>query len=532
MPTVSVVIATHNRPELLKKALDSVYAQTFTNYEVIVVDDGDSPQAQKVVEAFLGKGNIRYIETKKNTGGAATRNVGIRNAVGRFIAFLDDDDAWVPKKLEKQIPLFAEDEKIGFVFSAVNNVYEDHVHVTTVDPLIRDYRTISLIRFNGFLTSGLVVRKDVFDVVGLFDETLPSHQEADLVLRIAQVYNGAGVNEALVNMCFSNNGDHIGGNVDRRIKGREMVLEKHAPLIKSHPDLLSRHYFWLALQYRMKGDFYQYTKHCMDSVRLRMRINVLGHLCYGFARMLFSNAKQFLLKTVFRPAHYGLLLRLMYFRKYVPHEVVTRNSTRVLDAGCGRGRFTEVVARQNPTAHITSVDIQPQKEWEEYDFPNVSFKTQDLHTLGAEDEYNLIMSVDVLEHILDNHLIILRFHKALKQGGFLFLMVPCDATTFHFFPKRWFREFYEWEAKEHIGMQYTKAEWCKILRDAGFTILCERYTFTFWGTLAWEIEYLLSRKSWGRKLSLFAMPLYRLFGFLDIYIPIGKGNNLIVAKKG
>jgi glycosyltransferase involved in cell wall biosynthesis len=285
IPNVSIVIPTHNRPELLKRALDSVYAQTYTDFEVIVVDDGDAPRAHDVLSGYRSRPNFVYLETEKDTGGSATRNVGIGHARGEYVAFLDDDDEWLPKKLETQIPLLKEaSAKVGFVFCAVHNIHLDgRVETTPVNPDTRDYSTIALIRFNGFMTSGLIVRKTVFDDVGMFDESLPSHQEADLILRIAQKYEGIGLKEAYVNMRVSSLDDHIGGNIGRRIAGREMVLAKHTDIFLHHPDLCARHYFWLALRYREDGQYKKYVEACRTSLKHHWTLTVFGHYLRGLA---------------------------------------------------------------------------------------------------------------------------------------------------------------------------------------------------------------------------------------------------------
>lgn len=282
-PKVSVIIPTHNRPELLKCALDSVFAQTFTGFEVIVVDDGNAPRVYDALGEYQSRPNFIYLETEKDTGGSATRNVGIRHAKGEYIAFLDDDDEWLPEKLEVQVPLLKEaSSKVGFVFCAVNNIHGDgRVETTPVDPTTRDYSTIALIRFNGFLTSGLVVRKNVFDDVGMFDESLPSHQEADLILRIAQKYEGIGLKEAYVNMRVSSLDDHIGGNIGRRITGREMVLAKHRDIFLKEPKLLARHYFWLALRYREDGQYAKYVESCLTSMGYQISLRRVFHVICG-----------------------------------------------------------------------------------------------------------------------------------------------------------------------------------------------------------------------------------------------------------
>src|SRR5688572_26839751 len=99
MPKVSVVIPTHNRPLMLRRAIDSVLAQTYQDFEIIVVDDGLRERSDNVVKLFEDD-RIRYISHEQEHGAPAARNTGIKNSNGELIAFLDDDDEWLPQKLE------------------------------------------------------------------------------------------------------------------------------------------------------------------------------------------------------------------------------------------------------------------------------------------------------------------------------------------------------------------------------------------------------------------------------------------------
>lgn len=255
-PKVSVVIPTHNRPELLRRALHSVLAQTYVDFEIIVIDDGDNEAGAEEVCHSFSDPRVRYIAQVKPHGGApAARNRGVREARSGYVAFLDDDDEWLPYKLERQISVLASAENdIGFCFSAVINIYDDGREVkTTIENESNDFSEIALRRFNGFLTSTLMVRHAAFEEIGGFDETFPSHQEAELMIRLAGIYRGIGINEPLVRMSMSRQHDHIGSNMDRRIRGREMLLAKHAERYAAYPEMLARHKYWLAFMYRDAG---------------------------------------------------------------------------------------------------------------------------------------------------------------------------------------------------------------------------------------------------------------------------------------
>ncbi len=281
-PLVSVVVPTFNRPELVARALRSVLAQTFTDYEIVVVDDGDKIGARDVVGSFHDP-RIRYLKNDPpKRGGGATRNVGISESKGKYVAFLDDDDEWLPEKLALQLEEFTKTAPdVGFSVTSVSNTTDNGEVVNRVVPGVRNFLPIILIRFKGFLTSSLVVRRSVFADVGMFDASLPSHQEIDLLLRIGQKYKGIGIAKPLVRMnMLSARGEHIGGNLDRRIKGRELLLEKHMVLYAQHPRELALLIFWLALWCRDAGQSEKAKQYFMKAFLLSKNPRYLFHWLY------------------------------------------------------------------------------------------------------------------------------------------------------------------------------------------------------------------------------------------------------------
>lgn len=280
MPKVSIIIPTHDRPQLLGKALNSILKQSFGDYEAIVVDDGLKERAGSIVKE-LDDDRIRYIAHDRERGGSAARNTGIKNASGRFLAFLDDDDEWLPQKLERQLGLLeGSDEDVGFCFSSVIRDYGDKEEKTYVKEGVADYAMVSLSRFKGFLTSTLLVKREVFEEIGLFDESLPSHQEAELMIRISKRFKGIGIDEPLVKMSCQAGHEHIGGNIDKKIAGRLLVLKKHEKEYEGRKDLLAKHYFWMALWLRDAGRAGEAIDFLKRSLRYEFKFNHFFHLLY------------------------------------------------------------------------------------------------------------------------------------------------------------------------------------------------------------------------------------------------------------
>lgn len=121
MPTVSVIIPTYKHPDFVLETLDSVFAQTFTDYEIIVINDGSPDNTAELLRPLAEAGRILYIE-QGNTGQSAARNRGIARANGEFIALLDDDDLWPPDKLQWQVEAMASHPNAGIVAGLVEAV--------------------------------------------------------------------------------------------------------------------------------------------------------------------------------------------------------------------------------------------------------------------------------------------------------------------------------------------------------------------------------------------------------------------------
>lgn len=277
MIKVSVIIPTHNRPELLKKAVVSVLNQTYQDIEIIVIDDGLEKRADRIIKEF-NDSRIKYIQHQEEKGGSAARNTGIRVASGEFIAFLDDDDEWLPGKLAVQMAEFTNTpHDVGFCFSAVTNVYSKEQKNTKVPSGMGDYFDLALRRGKTFLNVTLIIKKHVFDDIGLFDETLPSHQEADLIIRIAKKYKGIGINLPLVRVNMLADHDSVGKSLKRGIIGKEIILSKHFEDFKNKPDILARKYFELGLLHRNSSQFKKAREYFQKAWQTDFRIRYFLH---------------------------------------------------------------------------------------------------------------------------------------------------------------------------------------------------------------------------------------------------------------
>lgn len=197
MPSVSVIIPTYQRANLVSQAIESVLAQTYTDYEIIVVIDGSTDNTKEVLAQFKDKITVIYQENK---GLSAARNTGIMATKGLYVAFLDDDDLWAPNKLEKQLACFESNPKIGLVYSDGFFFNEKSVlpdKWTSVYPPPPVWQFLALFARNVILASTVVVPRECLEEVGLFDETLKSCEDYDLWLRIIEKFPIYFLNEPL-----------------------------------------------------------------------------------------------------------------------------------------------------------------------------------------------------------------------------------------------------------------------------------------------------------------------------------------------
>jgi len=198
---VSVVITCYNYARYLQGCIESVLGQTWQNLEIIVVNDGSTDHTDEVIAPYMSDERIHYIK-QRNAGQAHAKNIGIRNAKGAFIAFLDADDMWVPTKLERQIPLFT-DEQIGVVYSLARYIdqNDDEVVFNHVSPYLaprKGWVTDFLIFDNFIPFSSSIVRRECFERVGLFDESIKMGIDWDLWLRFSVHFLFQFVNEPLL----------------------------------------------------------------------------------------------------------------------------------------------------------------------------------------------------------------------------------------------------------------------------------------------------------------------------------------------
>ena len=233
---VSVIIPLYNRQDTIQRAVDSVLSQSYSNIEVLVVDDGSTDHSIEMLEKYHNDNRVRIFCQEYNQGANAARNRGIREAKGDYIAFHDSDDEWLPDKLEKQIKRM-EYGDFQVSFCAFKRQYPKTIQIIPdiSEQLSSDKIKERLKKANIVGTPTLVIHREVVHEIGIFDEEMPRLQDYELAIRIAQKFDICFVNEVLV--------------IEYQLEGcislnQKSLHEAYALLLKKHADFLDIDYIW------------------------------------------------------------------------------------------------------------------------------------------------------------------------------------------------------------------------------------------------------------------------------------------------
>ncbi len=293
-PLVSIVVPTYNCAAFLPSSIGSILAQTYDSYEIIVINDGSTDNTSEVLQPFMQK--IRYIQLEQNRGGAAARNIGIRSARGKYIAFFDADDLWLPEKLQTDIGYFNRYPDVSMVCSRHINM-DEHGKVFDEAPgkQLPSGNVFSQLfsEQNFVITSSVTVRKEVFEAVGVFDEELVNCQDWDLWLRIAFHFKVAGINKPLVK--YRHNPHSLSKNRNSVLKYQKVVIEKAYHAFKGgehgisealYKKRLASHYAKVGRYYLRTGD----TRRARENFALSLKYSLLNvrslryYLCTFFRK--------------------------------------------------------------------------------------------------------------------------------------------------------------------------------------------------------------------------------------------------------
>ncbi len=285
-PKVSVVIPTYNYARFIGEAVESILAQTYPATEIIVVDDGSTDDTEQVAAKFAGK--IIYIK-KENGGVCSARNVGIKNATGDFVVFFDADDISHPTKIEKQLAKFAQDSEIGLVHCGAKDLATPEnttgrVHIGGKEGWVAD--DILLMKPVLIGPGGtIMVKREVFVAVGIFDENLEIYEDWEFCYRVARKFKIGFVPEVLMEYRVHGNNAHL--NVKKMERSGLLAYEKifntnDEKVLRLRRQCFGNFYKILAGSYLRAGNYPQFVKNLAKSLWLKPS-NIKHYISFPFS---------------------------------------------------------------------------------------------------------------------------------------------------------------------------------------------------------------------------------------------------------
>lgn len=252
MPEVSIIIPTYNRENSILKALNSALAQTYQNYEVIIVDDGSTDSTKELIYDYLSKNpndKVHYIYKENERLPSISRNHGSFQAKGKYLAFLDSDDLWHPQKLELQMKVFKENSKTILCYTqGASQLNGEEILASGWFPKKSGSVFLPLCLRNFIITSSVVIKSNVFKELNGFptSEKFIIGEDLDLWLRASKRGHCHFLNSNLV--FYTINDQNISGDVLRRFKCLKEVLQKN--LEHFHYSRITKSIVYLFLEFR------------------------------------------------------------------------------------------------------------------------------------------------------------------------------------------------------------------------------------------------------------------------------------------
>jgi glycosyltransferase involved in cell wall biosynthesis len=226
MPLVSVILPCRNRASTLKRAIDSVLKQTFSDLELVIVDDGSTDQSQEIFN-YLADERVRCYQFAQSRGAAAARNHGIEATTSPFVAFQDSDDEWHPDKLSIQLEAI-KSANVGLVYSHMLRVSSSGIESIFLapEPTFEDIYDVDLQKYSleNIGIQSCLIDRESFKRSGLFDESLPALEDLDLFIRLTGICGFKRLDVPLVKYHES---DGLSTNVEAQAKARRMLFQKY-----------------------------------------------------------------------------------------------------------------------------------------------------------------------------------------------------------------------------------------------------------------------------------------------------------------
>lgn len=225
LPLISAVVTTHNRHDLLPRALDSVTSQSYPNLELIVVDDGSEESAESIVNSYRNKLPVQFIRNPLPRGACSARNQGIKTAKGVMIAGLDDDDEWNPNRIEILADQYS--DHVSFVTSDTWMIFENGRIVWKKKKMI----TLNDLLYSNKVGNQGLIKKEYLMEVGAFDESLTAAQDYDLWIRLCKQYGPVKNVQKPLQTIYMDHGSERISKPKNQLQGYLRFYQKHKPIM-------------------------------------------------------------------------------------------------------------------------------------------------------------------------------------------------------------------------------------------------------------------------------------------------------------
>jgi glycosyltransferase involved in cell wall biosynthesis len=302
-PTVSVVVAAYNHEKYVRTLLESILAQTFQDFEVVIIDDGSSDSTGDIIEEYARKyqDKIRFVR-QENKGLVDTVNLAFRMSRGKYIAPVGSDDVWLPEKLAKQVQKFDEDPSLSLVYTDLNIIDEKGNVTSRYSRSVKPYwGQITNQFFVSNFISGIVVmyKRELFEKYGYWDPRYKIASDYEFSLRVSPYIKVGYIDEVLALYRVHKNSSSL-GNEATGIEG----LEVRKRFVASHPNLVGKNavrlayaksYFRIGEAYSIKNDRKSAIKYyanacCYNPLSLQgyagLVFTLLGFNYYNFKQVI------------------------------------------------------------------------------------------------------------------------------------------------------------------------------------------------------------------------------------------------------
>ncbi len=268
LPKVSVVIPTYNRSGTIKRALNSVLAQTFPIHEVIIVDDGSTDDTLEILSNIKDK-RIKVIKSPGRSGAPTARNLGVEASSGEWIAFQDSDDYWLGHKLELQFDRLAQFPEAVLCYCGLIQYYDGALGFVPDKKIRKSEGNLyeALLQTSFISTQTILVKKSVFLQSGGFRADMPRLQDWELVLRLAELGPFCCALEPLV-IAYATPGN-LTSDARKGASARLMILDLHKKAFSVKPILLANHYHIIAKQFLLTGSSADAVQYFNKATRLQ-----------------------------------------------------------------------------------------------------------------------------------------------------------------------------------------------------------------------------------------------------------------------